>query len=284
MGTIRETEAQEHANNLYYRDWYVLPIGTVVLGMALLGPARLSPVLSATGVLADQSVEFTHCDPTKFRTIVDVGHTSEAGGALSARGQFEYEFNQRLAKEIVNKLLEDGFDKTILLITRGRGRATLLQRSRRANSLNADLVVSVHHDSVQDTYLERWNFDGKERLFSDKYRGYSIFVSRRNPNWAASLSFATKLADELQARGMTFTTHHAENIKGERRQLIDPKKGIYRYDELVVLKNTKAPAVLFEAGVIVNREEEALLSSADHHLRIGDAVAAAIKSFCRAST
>ena len=79
---------------------------------------------------------------------------------------------------------------------------------------------------------------------------------------------------------MTFTTHHAENINGERRQIVDSERGVYRYDQLMVLKNTGAPAVLLEAGVIVNRDEEAVLSSPDRQKLISDAALAAAVRFC----
>src|SRR5215471_14538731 len=57
------------------------------------------------------------CDRHAFRAVIDVGHTLAVGGATSARGIYEYEFNLRLAKQITNKLTSAGFDKTILLIT-----------------------------------------------------------------------------------------------------------------------------------------------------------------------
>lgn len=50
--------------------------------------------------------------------------------------------------------------------------------------------------------------------------------------------------------------YHAEKIEGENKELIDEKLGIYLYDDLKVLKNTNSPAFLFEAGVIVNPNEE----------------------------
>jgi N-acetylmuramoyl-L-alanine amidase len=58
---------------------------------------------------------------------------------------------------------------------------------------------------------------------------------------------------------------------------------VYRYEDLVVLRNTRAPAVLLEAGVIVNRDEEALLSSASYQALVSEAVAAAILAFCGAA-
>jgi N-acetylmuramoyl-L-alanine amidase len=41
-----------------------------------------------------------------------------------------------------------------------------------------------------------------------------------------------------------------------RRELIDADAGVYRFDQLVVLKMTRMPAVLIEAGSIINRPEE----------------------------
>ena len=38
-----------------------------------------------------------------------------------------------------------------------------------------------------------------------------------------------------------------------RRILVDAEDGVYRYDQLIVLRQTKMPAVLLEAGSIVNR-------------------------------
>jgi N-acetylmuramoyl-L-alanine amidase len=48
----------------------------------------------------------------------------------------------------------------------------------------------------------------------------------------------------------------------------------------VVLKATKAPAVLLEAGIIVNREEELVLASSERQEEIGAAVLAAVTRFC----
>src|SRR5918993_1308202 len=57
------------------------------------------------------------CDRGAFRVVVDVGHTAEIPGAISARGVPEYEFNQRLATLIAQRLTESGFAQTVLLVT-----------------------------------------------------------------------------------------------------------------------------------------------------------------------
>ena len=67
-----------------------------------------------------------------------------------------------------------------------------------------------------------------------------------------------------------------------QRLLIDAQAGVYRYDQLVVLKDTGMPAVLLEAGSIINREEELRMGSAEHQTLVSAAVTDAVKSFCRA--
>src|SRR5689334_13860642 len=52
-----------------------------------------------------------------FRMLVDVGHGTQAPGALSARGLDEYVFNLRLAQKIDEKLRAAGFEKTTLMVT-----------------------------------------------------------------------------------------------------------------------------------------------------------------------
>src|SRR5260370_14782113 len=51
----------------------------------------------------------TSCDPSKFKIAIDVGHTIEAPGAISARGVTEYVFNLRLSNvtnDLIGKWLE----------------------------------------------------------------------------------------------------------------------------------------------------------------------------------
>jgi N-acetylmuramoyl-L-alanine amidase len=233
-------------------------------------------------LLTRNGAAFANCIPSQFAIAVDVGHTADVTGAMSARGKPEYEFNLTLAKEIVSRLTKAGFAKTTLMISSEHGRQGLIQRSAQANTMGVNLFLSIHHDSVQGVYLRKWTFEGRSLSFSDRYQGYSLFVSGENAHFAQSLQFAATFGDALLARGLVFTTHHAENIKGERRKLIDSKRGVYRFDQLVVLRQSQAPALLLEAGIIINREEETQLASPERQRLISEAAADAVTSFCNA--
>jgi len=223
------------------------------------------------------------CNRAQFRVILDVGHTAEVPGAMSARGVPEYEFNLRLARDIKDRLVEAGFARTALLITAGPARAGLMKRVALANRSPADLFLSVHHDSVPAQFKEKWEYEGKPSQFSDRFKGHSIFVSYDNSERKASLLFASLLGKQLRQRGLQYTPHYTERFMGLRqRELVDAAAGVYRYDQLIVLRMTRMPAVLLEAGSIINRDEELDMISPERRSLIGEAVIEAVDMFCAA--
>jgi N-acetylmuramoyl-L-alanine amidase len=107
-------------------------------------------------------------------------------------------------------------------------------------------------------------------------------VSLDNPNYQSSLLFATIVGKELKARGMQYTPHYTDAVMGSRRRLlVDPEAGVYRYDQLIVLRHTRMPAVLLEAGSIINRNEELLLVGAERQAVIAAAVGSAVDRYCQ---
>jgi N-acetylmuramoyl-L-alanine amidase len=68
-----------------------------------------------------------------------------------------------------------------------------------------------------------------------------------------------------------------------RRILVDAEAGVYRYDQLIVLRQTTMPAVLLEAGSIVNRQEELELGTQERRSLTSAAIVAAVANFCAAS-
>jgi len=239
---------------------------------AVLGPANLNALKPATSI----------CDPKKFRIVLDVGHTAESEGATSARNVPEFAFNLRLAQRIEQKLKAEGFAETRLLVTEGKARPSLVKRVVAASDLNADLFLSIHHDSVPNSFLEDWEFDGKKSHFSDKFSGYSVFVSRDNPDFTTSLAFAELLAKEMKAQGLQYAQQYTQAIMGRyQHPLLNKETGVYSYDQLVVLRTTRMPAVLLEAGSIINRDEELKMESPERQDAVSGAVVAAAKEFCR---
>jgi N-acetylmuramoyl-L-alanine amidase len=223
----------------------------------------------------------TTCDPARFRIVLDVGHTAQSEGATSARNVAEFAFNLRLAQEIAEKLKTEGFAQTKLLVTEGKARPSLVKRVTAANNLHADLFLSIHHDSVPNKFLENWEFEGKKSHFSDRFSGYSVFVSGRNPDLGTSLAFAELIGKEMKAAGLQYARQYSQPIMGRyQHPLLNKETGVYSYDGLVVLRTTRMPAVLLEAGSIINRDEELKMDSPEHRNIISSGVTMAVREFC----
>lgn len=249
----------------------------------LLAAALLLSSCAFVGAQTKPATKGPTCDRAQFRVVLDVGHSAEVPGSRSARAVPEYEFNLNLAKRIEKQLVAAGFRSTVLLITPGPARAGLVARVARANNMAADLFISVHHDSVPEWFLEAWDIGGKLEGYSDRFSGHSIFVSTENKEPDRSLAFARLLGREMKAQGLRYTPHYTfKEMDWRRRDLLDAEAGVYRYDQLVVLRDTKMPAVLLEAGSIVNRSEELELRTEKRQSAIAAAVTRAVDQFCAA--
>lgn len=197
--------------------------------------------------------------PSPPAVALDVGHSLTRPGATSASGVGEFHFNRALALATADALRERGVAPT--LIGENGESDGLAERAGRAAGL--PLFVSLHHDSVQPHLLAE----------AHRFSGYSLFVSRKNVDPAASLACARSVARRLKAAGLAPSLHHAEPIPGENRPLADAALGVYWFDDLVVLKSARQPALLLEAGVIVNPREEAWLASAAGRRILAGAIA-----------
>lgn len=196
--------------------------------------------------------------------IIDPGHSPKSKGATSCTGKSEHLYNEILSQYISTYLSNQHIPVT-------QTRTPHEELSLKDRALSADgktLFLSIHHDSVQTQFIT-W----KNHLpTSSKAEGYSIFISSKNKYYEKSLKYARALGVALRSKGLKSSKHHGEKIAGENRQLLDPENGIYLFDDLVVLKNSNAPAILFESAVIVNPLDESRAISEQYKLQIAEAI------------
>jgi len=220
------------------------------------------------------------CVRQNFIVALDIGHSRLKPGALSARGVAEYEFNQKVVRLLLREMVDEGYTKSFMIADNNEN-VELVKRADIANGREADLLLSIHHDSVQPRYLRQWTFNGKKYFYSDKYKGFSIFCSDKNGMPEKSLAFARILGAQMLKEGFSPSLNHAEKIEGENRKLVDEKRGIYEYDDLTILKNAKMAAVLLECGIIVNRDEEEQLSDPATRRKMISAILRSLDDYCK---
>jgi len=189
---------------------------------------------------------------------VDVGHYHAEPGVISYSGTPEFEFNLRLAGEVKARLEADGMRVRMI---GERGDIIFLNHRTRA-AKGADLFLSIHHDSAREhLHVRRQDF-----------AGFSLFISRHNPQLDKSLACASAIGAQLRAAGMKPSRYHADPVIGENRPFADEANGVHYYDNLAVAKTAKMPAVLIEAGVIINGDEEARMNDPAVRGRIAEAI------------
>lgn len=194
---------------------------------------------------------------------MDVGHHYGAPGATAASGMVELEFNQTLALDVRRFLEIEGFD--VRLIGERGDYAVLYDRTR--DAAGAGLFLSIHHDSVRPQFLQ-------DAVY---FSGFSLFVSRLNPRPEASLACASAIGARLRAAGFAPSRYHADPVFGAGRAYADEKNGVHYYDNLAVARTAAMAAVLIEAGVIANPDEERRLRDPAVRSRIARAIASGVK-------
>jgi N-acetylmuramoyl-L-alanine amidase len=194
---------------------------------------------------------------------LDVGHTLDEPGALSASGVTEFSFNLQLVRAVDARLAAAGVS-THLINADGRI-ATL--GARTAAAAQDRLFVSVHHDSVKARYRP---------VTDPQFRGFSLWVSGHTADHAGSVRCARRIGERMLTEGFRPSHYHADPVFGENRPVVDRERGIFENSQLAVLRSARGPAVLFEAGVIAHPDEEVALADATVRERIARALAAGV--------
>lgn len=241
-------------------------------------PQVFAALAALLAVGTASSASAAECVPEQFKIAIDVGHYDAAPGAISARGVPERTFNLALAHRIKDRLAADGFPGGFLIAESGE-KISLKARVNIANTRQADAFLSVHHDSAKEQFLTPWDYGGRKLRYTDDISGFSLFVSGENVAFPEGQRLAALIGTEMVAAGHKPTLHHAALIPGESRRLLDAELGVYRWDRLGVVRTTRMPAVLFEAGVILNRDDEAALSKPETQTHIANAVVRGLRAF-----
>lgn len=194
-----------------------------------------------------------------MEVAVDVGHYAAEPGVISASGVPEFEYNLALALDV--RIALEKRNMSVRLIGERGDYAVLRHRTRDAQG--ADLFVSIHHDSVKGRLLPE----------ADRFAGFSIFVSKFNVRATKSLACASAVGAQLRAAGFAPSRYHADPETGAPRPFADEANGVHWYDNLAVGRSAAMPALLVEAGVIVNKEEERRMRDPGVRRRIAAAVA-----------
>lgn len=207
----------------------------------------------------------------RFIVVIDPGHGGNDPGAIGRRGK-EKNINLNVALKL-GKLIEENCKDTKVVYTRKSDIfVPLHQRADIANSVKANLFISIHTNAVAkssahvkgaETYtlglhrtqenLEVAKKENSVILIEENYKQrYAGF----NPNSSESYIIFEFMQDKNMSQSVGFATQIQKHFKNCNR--ID--KGVHQAGFLV-LRETSMPSVLIELGYISNPTEETYLIS-----------------------
>jgi N-acetylmuramoyl-L-alanine amidase len=177
-----------------------------------------------------------------YVVVLDAGHGGSDPGAKSISGKWEKDFNLSVVKKVKEILSKES--KIKLVLTReGDTYPTLDDRINLANSLNADLFISVHGNSNNKS-----DVNGTETYY---FRPESLALA------------------ELLHKHATAATGFKDN-------------GV-RTAEFKVVKYTVMPAALLEVGYLSNAANEKKMYEENFQQRVAEAIANTIKQYFKLS-
>lgn len=184
--------------------------------------------------------------PSDRVIVIDPGHGGTDPGAISSNKTKEKDINLQISLKTEEALKDAGYN---VLMTRDADNTLgLYERPAFANNNFADLFISIHSNSTTSPDVH-----GIEVLYapaaagSEKEEGQQILTKA--------------IMDELlKATGAK-------------------KRGIIQRPKLVVIRESKMPAILIEVGFLSNAKEEKLITDDDYQNKIVGAILKGIENY-----
>jgi len=204
------------------------------------------------------SVSATKAFKKAKSVFLDPGHGGSDPGAM-AGGYTEAGLNLAVAKKVEKLLKDRGY---IVYMSRTSDTyLSLLDRSKKANELNPDIFVSIHHNS---TGSGSTTASGIESYYYKYNPAYPSVINSDKHNDPNRVMKSTLLADLIQNEMISATDATNRGIDGET---------------LAVLRETAVPATVLELGFINNTAERKKLVTSSYQNKLAKAITDGIEEY-----
>ena len=233
------------------------------------GPEPGDPAMAGTG---------------KPLIAIDAGHGGIDPGAIAVSGELEKNITLATARTLA-RILERTGRYRVLLVRDDDSFIRLRHRVEIAHRAGADMLISLHADSIDD----------------QKFRGTSVYTLSETASDKEAALLASK-ENKVDIIGGTDLSHHdklvasilidlaqrdtnnksidlADLLINELGQVTHLVKNTRRYAGFVVLKSPDTPSVLIELGYLSNKTDAAELTRPSHQEKLAHAITQAINRY-----
>ncbi|OGP58326.1 MAG: hypothetical protein A2V67_03950 [Deltaproteobacteria bacterium RBG_13_61_14] len=224
--------------------------------------------------------------PTRSVIVIDPGHGGKDPGAIGPGRTREKDVTLALAKKLKARLEKENPELKVVLTRSDDRYLSLVERTARANTLDADLFISIHCNASPNREaagIETYYLDNTTDRAALKLAARENFVSEDKQTKAdsitnlilADLQTTTKVNDSVPLAGLVQESLVRE-LKKEYSNVHDlgVKKAPFW-----VLTGARMPCVLVETSFISNRREEKRLVSSSFQDDLARAMARGIREY-----
>lgn len=180
------------------------------------------------------------------KILLDPGHGGKDPGSISFSGKYEKFVNMEVAQNL--KAVLESMGATVYLTREGDTYIANKQRGRMADSLGADILLSIHHNSLNNS----------------DYFGLSTYY---NTVKYKDTRFGYDLAEAIYLNAVTVTGIYRDGILDRNYE---------------VLRETNTPAALIEVGFMSNPAEEMNIHNSSFQNVVVQKIAAGITDYFNA--
>ena len=173
---------------------------------------------------------------------IDAGHGGTEKGAIGCLGDKEKDINLKVALELQKQLQELGIN--VIMTRECDGNMSLNDRVKFAKENNADIFISIHHNSIGDVQFN-----------SFKHKGTSVYYF--NPN-------SKKFAEIVEKHVTKSARTHKDGIKTASFAVIRPVDYV---------------GVLVETSYMINPSDSVLYNTSDYAYNVAKGIVASVVEY-----
>jgi N-acetylmuramoyl-L-alanine amidase len=179
--------------------------------------------------------------------VIDAGHGGSDPGTIGFSGNYEKDINLDISKKLKEELKSNGYK---VILTRDSDEyVDNLLRAKLTNKKRARVFISIHGNAMENNN----SINGIQVLY---YPNRESTIGDLNNNELARIIMGSLI-----------------NGTGAK------DKGIVEREDLIVLNQTKMPAIIIECGFLSNEKEEQLLLTDDYQNKVVDSISMGLEEY-----
>jgi N-acetylmuramoyl-L-alanine amidase len=181
--------------------------------------------------------------------VIDPGHGGYDPGTIGINNNYEKDINLDISKKLYERL--KSMDYKVLLTRKIDEAIDNKDRARLANRKKARIFISIHCNALEDNN----NTNGVQVLYYPNRKS--------NVNDPDNETLAQMILEQ------TLVSTGTDN------------KGIVEREDLIVLNQTRMPAIIVECGFLSNENEENLLTNDEYQNKIVDGIVEGLRNYIK---